>query len=65
MHYALIAICAVQCSQVDTVEQELLNVFRIVSRNFLLDQFGYASLDVRIVQMGVILCQCGIILAGL
>ena len=65
MHHAFIAVGAVQRGQVDAVEQEFLDFFRIVFRHFLFNQVSHPSLYVCIAQIGVILCQCGIILVGL
>jgi hypothetical protein len=44
MHHAFIAVRAVQRGQVDAVEQEFLDFFRIVFRHFLFNQVSHPSL---------------------
>ena len=63
-HNAFIAIRTVQCSQVNAREQEFLDFFRVVLRHFLFNQVSYASLNICIAQMCIILRQSGIVLVG-
>lgn len=61
-HHAFIAVHSVQCSEINAVEQEFLDLLRMVSGHFFCNDFRYLGSYFRIVQLCVVLCQCGIIL---
>ena len=61
-HHAFIAVRSVQCSEINAVEQEFLDLLRMVSGHFFCNDFRYLGSYFRIVQLCVVLCQCGIIL---